>query len=604
VKKHLLFCAQWTLSVALVILVCACGAKTEDPRPKGASNPAVQVKIAPKPPEEEKKGSLFFRDMAHQAGLTFRTKCGTEEKMWIPETMGHGVAIFDFDNDGDLDLYFGNGGQLKGPKDTNEYFNSLWRNDGDWKFTDVTQGSGVECSEWSCGTFAADYDGDGFIDIFLTQFGKNRLFRNLKGSGKFEDVTDSVGLGYKGWSTSAAFFDADNDGDLDLYVCNYVIFNRDAPPHNGKPCEWRKLKVCCGPRGLPRAYDIFYEQRNGKFVDATEKFGFVPTDSKGQKHGAYSLGVVTSDLDRDGDVDVYVAVDSRPNLLYENLGSGKYKEVSQEWQTARNVDGEDQAGMGVAAADLNGDLMPDLFVTNFSHDTNTLYLNAGQKENMYFDDRSSQVGLGGSASFPYLSWGIGIEDFNCDGMLDIYVASGHVYPQAGWAPGLGTSYNQPNQLYIAKNQLQFEDRSPEAGHALSRSQVSRSLACADFDRDGRVDLVVTNNDDYPQILRHECDQVGNWWGFHLRAKNTMNRTAIGASIVFETNQGRKILREINGGGSYQCQGDQSIHLGLPKTESLKSMTCVWPGGKSEQIKVPASSRWYQIIQGSGVAKPE
>ncbi len=588
----------------LTLLLLGCGGSdTVSPSGKPATEEAVVTTMAPEPPKDDPIGPIHFSDMAHHGGITFRVKAGTQDKMWIPETMGQGVAIFDFDNDGDLDLYFANGGQLRNPKDTHVYENSLWRNDGNWHFTDITKDSGLACPEWTCGTYAADYDGDGYVDIYLTQFGKNRLFRNIKGSGKFRDVTDEVGGGFAGWSTSAAFFDADQDGDLDLYVCNYVNFDVKNPPHNGAPCEWRKLTVCCGPRGLPEAYDVFYEMKDGKYVDATEKFGFIPKNSRGVKHGAYSLGVVTSDLDHDGDMDVYVAVDSRPNLLFQNDGHGQFQEVSQEWQTARNVDGEDQAGMGVAAADLNDDLMPDLFVTNFSHDTNTLYLNAGQKDNMYFDDRSSQVGLGGTASFPYLSWGIGIHDFNCDGLLDIFVASGHVYPQANIKSNVGTSYPQTNQLYIAKSPLRFVERSDEAGHALGRMLVSRSLACADFNLDGRIDVIITNNDDYPQLLRNDCEIKGKWWGFKLGAKNKKNRQGIGARLTFTTSTGRKILREINGGGSYQCQSDLFAHLTLAKNESLKDIQCLWPSGLLETITVPLPNAWYRIQEAEGKATP-
>ncbi len=585
-------------TLLLLVLLAACG---DEAAPPAAMDPALTdlslPLLAPDRGDAEARGPIHFRDMARTAGIDFRVKAGTADKLWIPETMGQGVLIFDFDSDGDLDLYFANGGELRAPLSGKTFHNSLWRNEGDWRFTNVTEGSGLECPDWSCGVYSVDYDADGHDDVFVTQLGSNRLFRNIEGSGRFEDVTEQAGLADDQWSTSAAFFDADGDGDLDLYVCNYVIFDLRNPPNDGLPCTWRNLRVSCGPRGLPEAFDRYYRNEGGRFVEATEEAGLVPRDLDGKPHGAYSLGVVTGDFDGDGDSDVYVAVDSRPNLLFENLGGGRFREVGQSWQIARNADGMDQAGMGVMAADLNEDGMLDIFVTNFSHDTNTLYLNGGDPENMYFDDRTTQVGLGGEASFSYLSWSVGIHDFDLDGRRDIFVASGHVYPQADGAVDLGTTYPQPNQLFMARGILDFVDRAREAGPGISTPLVSRSTACADFDRDGRIDIVVTNLDSWPQLLRNDCEPKGRFWGIELVNNEPGNRQAIGAVLETRTSRSRLIRRELHGGGGYLGQGPAFFHLALPEGEEPGPLRITWPGGESVEVAAPQPG-WWRLARGA------
>jgi enediyne biosynthesis protein E4 len=556
----------------------------------------------PPQPAASADGDLKFVDITRDAGITFRSRSGTPQKLWIPENIGHGAMFFDFDNDGDLDIYFANGGDLTRLR-PGEFHNELWRNEGNGRFVEATKGSGLECPEWSCGVYTVDFDADGWRDVYVTQLGKNRLFRNLEGSGRFQDVTDAVGGGDEGWGTSAAFFDADGDGDLDLYVANYLEFDIANPPADGVPCEWRNLKVCCGPRGLVEAFDRFYEFRDGRFVEATEAFGFIPRNQRDESYGAYSLGVVAADFDDDGDTDVYVAVDSRANLLFQNQGQGKFEEKALDWLLAMNRNGIEQAGMGVTAADLNEDGHLDIFVTNFSHDTNTLYLNGGDPSNLYFDDITSRAGLGGSASYSFLSWGTGIYDFDLDGKLDIFVASGHVYPQADGATDLGTSYAQPNQLFMGgEKPLSFSNRAKEAGPVFTTPRVSRGTSFADLDRDGRMDWLVTNVDDWPQIIHNRCTIRGHWLGLELRGRQAGNRDAIGATLRIELADGRVLRRDQLGGGGYFGSNQPIIVFGFGDAEP-KALHVRWPDGEKMKLSVPELDRYHRLDQEKGSTEP-
>lgn len=554
--------------------------------------------VAPATADTGKRGPVHFTDMAHAAGIQFRNETGSKRKMNIPESIGQGVMLFDMDNDGDLDVYIANGGELRTEPTGRIFHNALLRNDGDWKFTDITDDSGLECPEWSCGVSHVDYDADGFLDVYVTQLGANRLFRNINGTGKFEDVTSTVGGGDEGWGTSAAFFDADSDGDMDLYVCNYLDFDIHNPPRGGIPCDWKNLKVCCGPRGLPEAQDTYYEFKDGRFVDRTAEAGFASSRRR-KALTAYSLGVVASDVDNDGDMDIYVAVDSRPNLMFSNDGTGHFTEVGQSWQLAVNANATEQAGMGVEAADLNGDGRIDMFVTNFSHDSNTLYLNSGTRDNMYFVDDTARVGLGGEASYPFLSWGVGIHDFDCNGFQDIFVASGHVYPQAEGIADLGTTYAQVNQLFMGREKhLSFTDMASSAGPDMALQKASRGTAFGDIDLDGRIDVLVVNLDDWPCFLRNECTIVGSWLGLKLNSKNPANRSAIGARVRLTLDNGEVKTKEITGGGGYMGVSERFCHFGIPKGRQAKAIEITWPGGAKQTLTPPTANRWYRVHEGN------
>ncbi|MEZ6195035.1 MAG: CRTAC1 family protein [Planctomycetota bacterium] len=605
--SHLEFAIRLALVPAMALtLLSACdrGSGEEPAKTTGAHDvdpEAVLPFAAELPPAVApgKEGAeLRFDDVTREAGITFRSRSGTPSKLWIPENIGHGAMFFDYDGDGDEDLYLANGGDLERPGHS-DFRNALYRNDGGFRFTDVTEGSGLECPDWSCGVYTVDFDADGWRDVYVTQLGRNRFFRNLEGSGRFEDVTDRLGGDDPRWSTSAAFFDADADGDLDLYVCNYVEFDIRNPPFDGVPCDWRGLRVCCGPRGLPEAADRFYEFRDGRYVDATEERGFTLRDRRGQVRGSYSLGVVTADYDDDGDVDVYVAVDSRPNLLFINDGSGRFTESAQRWLVAVNSNAVEQAGMGVTAADLNGDDRLDLFVTNFSHDTNTLYLAAGDEKNRFFDDATSTAGLGGSASYTFLSWGTGIHDFDLDGRLDILVASGHVYPQADGAKDLGTSYAQMNQLFMGgERALEFKDRARDAGPAFATPHVSRATSFADLDLDGRMDFIITNVDSWPTLAHNLCRPKGSFIGLILAGKNPRNRDAIGATVRLVLEDDGMMRRDQLGGGGYFASNQPLIHFGLDGKKA-REIRVRWADGAEASYPAPAPGAYYRLEQASG-----
>lgn len=550
---------------------------------------------APKPEPGEKSGPIWFAEKTHDSGITFKVETGSKEKLYLVETIGQGVMLFDYDRDGDLDLYFANGGELRSEPTGRIYWNGLWRNDGNWSFSDQTEGSGLECPEWSVGVYAVDFDLDGFEDVYVTQLGKNRFFKNLGGTGKFAEMTDTWGGGCEKYSTSAAFFDADQDGDLDLFVCNYVEFDIKNPPNKGFPCRWKELETCCGPRGLGEEDNVFYENVDGKLVEATEKFGF-----KEPKMGTYSLGVVTSDFDMDGDQDVFVAVDSRANLCFENLGRGKFKNVAPIWQVAVNAEGLEQACMGTTAADLDENGYPDIVVTNFSHDTNTIYLNAGKPKNMYFTDVTNACGMGGEASYPWLSWAVGAHDYDCDGALDLMIASGHVYAQAEGVRNLGTSYNQPCQLFMGTpGEVKYRDVAKSAGPALKRLKSSRGAAFGDIDQDGRIDAVIANLDDFPTLARNECDIVGEWTGIELLDEKSKNPRAVGARVVFKFADGKSHLREVTGGDGYLGSSEKTVHFAWAKDRTMEKLTVRWPDGATEEIPAPLPNRYYVLKRGSG-----
>ena len=590
-QRHLIGTA---LAAALALLP-ACGDSKKGGGTAAKTGVVRFTELPPAAPTTAKSGPLHFVSLTREAGISFKVETGSKEKLFLVESIGQGVMLFDYDNDGDLDLYFAQGGELRAEPTGRTYHNALYRNDGGWRFTDVTDGSGLESPEWSLGVYAADYDGDGFEDVYVTKLGKNRLYRNL-GNGRFKDVTDEVGGGCEQFSSSAAFFDADQDGDLDLFVCNYVVFDIKNPPNRGLPCRWKELQVSCGPRGLPEATNVFYENADGKFVDATAKFGFA-APRNGKPIATYSLGVVTTDFDRDGDQDVYVAVDSRPSLMYENLGGGKFREVAQRWQVALNAEGVEQAGMGVATGDVNGDGWMDIFRTNFSHDTDTLYVNAAAPKAMYFNDETYKSGLGGDATFAPLSWSTTMQDFDCDGRVDIFVVSGHVYPQAEGVANLGTSYAQLNQIFMQTAPMKFANKAAEAGPAMQIRKVSRGAAFGDIDRDGRIDVVVSNLDDWPDLIRNESDIVGGWLGVRLQGAEPKNRAAIGAHATLEFADGSATVREIVGGGGYLGSNDRTLHFGFAADKKPIRLKVRWPNGAVETCAVPASGRYFGLSQG-------
>ncbi|HSF15955.1 MAG TPA: CRTAC1 family protein [Vicinamibacteria bacterium] len=528
--------------------------------------------------------------LVERSPLDFRHLAGTKDKPYIVETMGSGLALFDYDLDSDLDVYFVSGSTLERlargePGETNR----LFRNDGDFQFTDVTEISGVGDPGFGQGVAVADVDNDGDEDVYVTNYGLNVLYRN-HGDGTFSPWT--TGVEDERWGTSAAFGDIDNDGYVDLYVCNYLEFDRELLDRliPRQFCEWKGLKVQCGPRGF--GYDsgaLFHNRGDGTFEDWTEKAGVANRET-------YPLGVVFSDLDRDGDQDLYVATDTTLNLLFENRGDGTFADRSLLSGTGLSGNGKEQAGMGVDAGDVNGDGYFDLFVTNFSDDYNTLYLNQG---GLRFVDASDVANLVVS-SLPYLGWSTRLADLDADGDLDLFVVNGHVYPQVDGA-NVGESFRQPMAVFLNRGDGTFEDASRSLGTALAKPRSSRGAALGDLDSDLRQDIVVNVMDDAPVLIRNEIPGAEGAVVLRLVARSG-NRDGLGA-LVRARIGGRWAAHEVRGDRGYLSHSDPRVYLGLGTSSRVDEVRIEWPGGGEETLEGLAPGS-YVVLEGEGIVHRE
>jgi len=529
-----------------------------------------------------------FRDLAEQAGLTAKMVSGGDTaKKYIIEATGTGVVLFDYDNDGLVDIFLVNAAQLDetpGPKPTSH----LYRNLGGLKFEDVTVKAGLARPGWGQGACAADYDNDGHRDLLVTYYGHSVLYHN-EGNGTFRDVTESAGLSSPRirWDTGCSFFDYDLDGKLDLVISGYVEFDRNKVPEPGAGgyCQWRGMPVMCGPRGLPpgRNY-LFHNDGGGKFRDVSEISGI------GKPTGCYGFTVLATDVDNDGRPDLYVACDSTPSLLYHNLGNGKFEEMGVASGSALNEDGQEQAGMGVAACDLDEDGFIDLVKTNFSDDTPNLYHNNGDGS---FTDEVYMSGLG--ARTQYLGWGANFLDIDHDGLREIFIVNGHVYPEVDNSP-LGVKFRQPRLLYWNVGKRRFKEISAESGPALQELHSSRGSATADLDNDGALEIVVVNMGERPSLLKNYGPRK-NWLLVQLTGV-TCNRDAIGAR-VFVTAQGRRQSAEVQTGTSFLSQNDPRQHFGLGDAQTYDAIEVLWPGGSRESFPGGKVNRIVPLKQGTG-----
>jgi enediyne biosynthesis protein E4 len=517
--------------------------------------------------------------------LATKTYCGGRTKDHILESGGSGVAMFDYDGDGRLDIYLVTAFELTDAREKIPHRNALYRNEGDWTFRDVSAGSGLEVAAWGSGVCAGDYDNDGRLDLYVTNFGPNFLFRN-NGNGTFTDVApdagvaslpraartaSSTGPGFSAgssWSTGCTFFDADADGDLDLYVAGYVSTSWSELARAHRTLVWRGgPKTMIGPIGLPGEPDAFFENvGNGRFVDATAARGLSDT-ARG-----YGYGVLATDYDADGWVDLYVANDTSPNFLYRNRGDGHFESVGLESGVAMNGEGRAQAGMGVDSADYDGDGRLDFVVTNFAHDVNTLYRNRGAQQ---FEDVTSAVGLA-APTFVRMGWGTAFMDADLDGRVDLFFANGHIYPNVDDYPDLQETYRQKNQLFV-NHGTRFADVSDSAGGGLQVMKSSRGLAVGDLDNDGDLDLVISNMDDVPTVLRNRPQSGHHWAAVQVRAP-AGNRFGVGARITIEG--GGTQTREIRSGGSYLSQSALTAHFGLGTFAGPIAVEVRMPGGKT------------------------
>jgi hypothetical protein len=483
-------------------------------------------------------------------GLTVKTYCGGATKDHLIESGGSGIALVDYDNDGLLDIYVVNAFELDAERRPIPHRNALYRNLGGWRFEEVGKRAGVDAALWGNGVCAGDFDGDGLIDLYVTNWGKNLLYRN-NGDGTFTDVASAAGVEAGGWSTGCAFVDTRGTGRLDLYVARYATVTWDEVTAAKRTMTWRGgPKVMAGPVGLPGAADIFFENKgDGTFADATDARGL------SDKAGSYGFGVVATDYDGDGWPDLFVANDSGPNFLYRNRGNGNFESVGLLAGVALNGEARAQAGMGVDAGDYDNDGFLDFVLTTFAHDVKTLYRNLG---NGQFEDATQGVGLA-APTFQPMGWGTAFFDADLDGALDLFIANGHIYAQVDEFPDLNETYRQKNQFFL-NEAGHFRDVSETAGAGLQVRKSSRGLAVGDLDNDGDPDLVISNVDDVPTLLENRQRTGHHWAGFRLQ-KDGPNPFCIGARVTLEAS-GRRQIREVRSGGGYLSQNDLRVLFGL------------------------------------------
>ena len=534
--------------------------------------------------------AVRFTDIAEKAGLTMTNVFGgVDTKRYIIETTGTGIAVFDYDNDGFPDIFFVNGTTLGGFPKGKAPTNHLYRNNQDGTFSDVTEKAGLIANGWGQGVCVADYDNDGWEDLYLTYYGKNRLFHNQK--GVFTEIGSQAGVAGTGkaWGSGCAFVDYDRDGFLDLIVGNYVDFDVSTAPAPGAraSCMWKGAPVMCGPRGLPAAKNILYRnRRNGTFEDVTTRAHIDRAD------GHYALGISTLDFDDDGWPDIYVACDSTASILYHNNRNGTFTDVAVTAGAAFNEDGRAQAGMGATVADFDGDARLDIFKTNFSDDTSTLYHNNGDGT---FTDVTFAAGLG--LHTQYLGWGTMFLDFDNDGWPDLIVANGHVYPEVD-KYHLGSSYQEPRILYHNNGNGTFTDVSANAGLGITMASSARGLAVGDLWNDGRQSVLISNINAKPFLLVNEVRSPNHWIAFKLVGTRS-NRDGIGAKVTIRLGS-RSLVDEVRSGSSYISVSDMRIHFGIGSATKIDDVQVRWPSGLIEDFENLAVDGIRILKEGSGV----
>ena len=528
--------------------------------------------------------SVQFNDVISASGITFKHALAPEKK-YISESMSGGVALFDYDNDGYLDIFFVNSLTVDLLKANKKTASALYHNNRNGTFSDVTDKARVGDVGWGMGCAVGDFNNDGFDDLYVTSIGPDHLFKN-NGNGTFTDVTQKAGVSDPRFSTGAAFLDYDNDGKLDLFVTNYVGFDMNNLPTfgEGPTCQFKGVPVQCGPRGLPGAGDsLFHNNGDGTFTDVSKKAGVA--DSRGY----YGLDVVGSDFDGDGWIDIFVANDSTPNFLYHNNGNGTFSEIGFESGTALDKNGNEQGCMGITLGDYDHDGLLDMFITNFDDEYNVLYRNAGKGS---FVDVSYEAGVA-MISLPYVGWGTKFFDYDNDGWVDLFVANGHAYPQRD-------RYRQRKLLHRNNRDGTFSEVAAQSGSALMEERASRGTAFGDIDNDGDVDIVVNDLDSAPQLLRNDGGNKNNW--IIVKTIGTKsNRNGIGAKVKVVSGDLTQ-LDEVRSGGSYISQNDLKLHFGLEKRTSVDLIQVRWPSGAVDTLTNVTANKVVTVKEGKGLVE--
>jgi hypothetical protein len=530
-------------------------------------------------------GNGGFRDVTREAGVTFVHHAAPEKK-FIVESMSGGVALFDYDNDGRLDIYFVDSLTVDTAGDPKQARSALYRNLGGFKFMDVTDKAGVGHPGWGMGVCTADVDGDGWEDLYVTGLGGNALYRNNH-DGTFSNVTQPAGVAGGGWSAGCGFADYDRDGDLDLFVSRYVKVDLKQLPQFGrdKTCQYRGVPVQCGPRGLPGESDFFFRNEGHmRFVEIAAEAGVA------DQSGSFGLGVGWFDYNEDGWPDLFVANDSGANFLYLNQKNGTFKDVAFPMGVAVSQDGAEQGSMGVAVADFDNSGRLGILATNFSEEYNSLHRNEGP----HFTDVSFKSKIG-AISLPFVGWGTAFFDYDNDGLLDLIAVNGHVYPQLDKVKlGASAGYRQRKLLHHNRGDGTFEEVAAKFGDTMMEERVSRGLAIGDLDDDGRLDIVTNDLDGAPQIIRNEIADAGNWLLVRLKGRG-VNTGAIGAVVTARA--GSLVQKRlVQSGSSYISQEDKRLHFGLGKAEQVDSLEVLWPDGTTTAMKNVKVNQRIEIAQ--------
>jgi hypothetical protein len=566
------------LCLAVLLLTTLCAAQKPALPPGPAAGNSAQTKLP------------RFEDIGKPAGLTVE-HISSPDKRYVIESVSGGIGLIDCDNDGKLDIVVVNGSTVDRYRRTGgDPMVTLYHQDADLKFTDITQRAGLTHKGWGMGVAVADYDNDGLPDLYVTGYGGNALYHNLGGC-KFEDVTEKAGLAVGGLSLGAAWGDYDRDGKVDLFVSRYVHVEMDKLPVFGSDerfCRFRGVLVQCGPWGMEGESDfLFHNRGDGMFEDVSKKAGV------DDKRHYYGMGVVWGDFDNDGWPDLYVANDAGPNYLYRNKHDGTFEEVGLILGADLSGDGQELGSMGVDMGDYDRDGRLDLIISEFVDQSDTLYHNKGEDG---FEDVSwpSQIA---QPSHPYVGWGTGFVDFTNDGWLDIFVVNGHVYPQVDTIPN-AAHFKQPMLLFRNKRNGTFEEVSGATGLAEIPLESRRGAAFGDINNDGCVDVVTLNVGSTPSLLLNHCQNGNHRVLFRLLGTKS-NKLAIGARVTVKAG-GANQIQEVKGGSSYISQNDLRLHFGLEKATKMDEVVVRWPNGNTETLKDVPADFIYTVNEGQGI----